>query len=49
MGDEAGRLLLIWRLYTSGIGIVLGGVLALRYFGWEPVRQAARRLMNRPA
>jgi uncharacterized membrane protein YbhN (UPF0104 family) len=49
LGDEAGRLLVIWRLYTSGIGIVLGAVLALRYFGWEPVRRAGQRLINRPA
>jgi uncharacterized membrane protein YbhN (UPF0104 family) len=49
MGDESARLLVIWRLYTSGIGIVLGALLALRYFGWEPVRQATRRLLSRPA
>lgn len=49
MGDEAGRLLVVWRLYTSGIGIALGALLALRYYGWEPVRQAAQRLLNRPA
>jgi uncharacterized membrane protein YbhN (UPF0104 family) len=39
LGDDAGRLLVIWRLYTSGIGVVLGAILAVRYFGWESVRR----------
>lgn len=34
MGEDVGRLLVIWRLYTAGIWIVLGAMLALHRFGY---------------
>ncbi|MEO8029317.1 MAG: lysylphosphatidylglycerol synthase transmembrane domain-containing protein [Gemmatimonadota bacterium] len=42
LGDDAGRLLLAWRFYTSGVGVLLGAALAVRYYGWEKVRRMLR-------
>jgi hypothetical protein len=32
-------LLLAWRFYTSGVGVVLGVALAVRLYGWATVRR----------
>jgi len=43
LGADEGWLLLAWRLYTNGIGVVLGVVLAARVYGWPALRQLAGR------
>jgi uncharacterized membrane protein YbhN (UPF0104 family) len=43
LGAEEGWLLLAWRVYTNGIGVLLGVVLAVRVYGWPALRQLARR------
>jgi len=45
-GDLAsgeGWLLLAWRLYTNGIGVILGVVLAAHVYGWPTLRRLAGR------
>jgi uncharacterized membrane protein YbhN (UPF0104 family) len=41
------ELLVWWRFYTTGIGIILGGWAAVRTFGWEGIRRVARRSTGR--
>ncbi len=43
LGADEGALLLAWRVYTNGIGMVLGIALAARIYGWAALRQLARR------
>jgi uncharacterized membrane protein YbhN (UPF0104 family) len=43
LGADEGWLLLAWRIYTNGIGVVLGVVLAARVYGWPALRQLAGR------
>jgi uncharacterized membrane protein YbhN (UPF0104 family) len=43
LGSGEGWLLLAWRIYTNGIGVLLGVVLAVRIYGWPALRQLARR------
>ncbi len=43
LGGSEGWLLLVWRFYTNGIGVILGVVLASRIYGWP----ALRRLVGR--
>jgi uncharacterized membrane protein YbhN (UPF0104 family) len=43
LGADEGWLLLVWRVYTNGIGVVLGVVLAARVYGWPALRQLAGR------
>ena len=43
LGDGEAWLLLVWRLYTNGIGVLLGIVLAARIYGWPALRQLAGR------
>ena len=38
-----GWLLLAWRFYTNGIGVLLGVALAARIYGWPALRQLAGR------
>ena len=45
LGGDQARLLLLWRLYTSGIGVVLGLVIGIRIYGWK----ALKGLMGRPS
>ena len=40
-GTGEGMLLLLWRFYTVGLGVVLGGYFLVRLYGWP----AARRLV----
>jgi len=44
LGGREPSLLLAWRLYTSGAGLLLGAWLAVRVYGWPAVRAAGRRL-----
>ena len=43
LGADEGWLLLAWRFYTNGVGVVLGVVLAARIYGWPALRQLAGR------
>jgi uncharacterized membrane protein YbhN (UPF0104 family) len=43
LGADEGWLLLAWRFYTNGIGVLLGVVLAARVYGWPALRQLAGR------
>ena len=51
MGGRAAVLLLWWRFYSSGIGLLLGAGLAVRAFGWPAVRRLVTReaATSRPA
>ncbi len=41
LGREEELLLLAWRAYTSGVGLVLGVTLAVHVFGWTTLRALA--------
>jgi uncharacterized membrane protein YbhN (UPF0104 family) len=43
LGDRSGWLLLAWRIYTNGIGVVLGIALAAHIYGWPVLHRLARR------
>ena len=43
LGARAGWLLLAWRFYTNGIGVILGVGLAAHAYGWPALRRLARR------
>jgi hypothetical protein len=43
LGSGAGWLLLAWRFYTNGVGVLLGIALAAHAFGWPALRRLARR------
>jgi uncharacterized membrane protein YbhN (UPF0104 family) len=43
LGEGEGRLLFAWRLYTNGIGVILGVALAGRIYGWAALRQLVGR------
>ncbi len=43
LGRRAGWLLLAWRFYTNGVGVLLGIGLAAHAFGWPALRRLARR------
>lgn len=43
LGARAGWMLLAWRLYTNGIGVLLGIGLAAHAYGWPALRRLARR------
>lgn len=50
LGRAEGRLLLAWRFYTSGVGVLLGIALAVYAYGWPWVRRvvgAVGRTMER--
>ena len=38
LGNSEGSLLLAWRLYTTGVGLVIGVLLAARQFGWRALK-----------
>lgn len=42
LGSGEGWLLLAWRFYTNGVGVLLGVALAARIYGWPALRQLAR-------
>jgi uncharacterized membrane protein YbhN (UPF0104 family) len=43
LGTYTGWLLLAWRFYTNGIGVVIGVGLAVHIYGWPVLRRLARR------
>jgi uncharacterized membrane protein YbhN (UPF0104 family) len=43
LGMGSGWLLLAWRFFTNGIGVLLGIALAAHAYGWPALRQLARR------
>ena len=43
LGENEGKLLFAWRLYTNGVGVILGVILAARIYGWTALRQLAGR------
>lgn len=47
LGGGEGLLLFAWRIYTSGIGVLLGVSLAVHIFGWPALRALARRWSDR--
>lgn len=47
LGRAEGWLLLLWRWYTNGIGVVLGVALAARLYGWRALTALARRRRDR--
>jgi uncharacterized membrane protein YbhN (UPF0104 family) len=43
LGEHQGWLLLAWRWYTNGVGVVLGIWLAAKIYGWPALRKLARQ------
>jgi uncharacterized membrane protein YbhN (UPF0104 family) len=43
LGEHEAWLLLAWRFYTNGIGVLLGIGLAARIYGWPALRHLVRR------
>jgi uncharacterized membrane protein YbhN (UPF0104 family) len=43
LGSRAGWLLLAWRFYTNGVGVLLGVALAAHAYGWPALRRLAGR------
>ena len=43
LGARSGWLLLAWRFYTNGVGVLLGVGLAAHAYGWPALRRLARR------
>jgi uncharacterized membrane protein YbhN (UPF0104 family) len=43
LGGSEGWLLLAWRLYTNGLGVLLGVWLAARIYGWPALRHLVQR------
>jgi uncharacterized membrane protein YbhN (UPF0104 family) len=42
LGDGQGWLLLAWRFYTNGLGVLLGVWLAAQIYGWPALRKLVR-------
>jgi uncharacterized membrane protein YbhN (UPF0104 family) len=49
MGDQQGSILLLWRLYTTGIGVAVGLALGIRIFGWDALRNLVRPTRAEPS
>ena len=47
LGDGRAWLLLTWRLYSNGIGVLLGAWLAVQLYGWPALRRGIRSLLAR--
>jgi uncharacterized membrane protein YbhN (UPF0104 family) len=43
LGEHQGWLLLAWRFYTNGVGVVLGIWLAAQIYGWPALRKLVRQ------
>jgi uncharacterized membrane protein YbhN (UPF0104 family) len=43
LGDDQAWLLLAWRFYTNGIGVILGVWLAAQIYGWPALRKLVRQ------
>jgi uncharacterized membrane protein YbhN (UPF0104 family) len=46
LGGSEPWLLLLWRFYTNGIGVILGLALASQIYGWPALRRLAGRWSN---
>jgi uncharacterized membrane protein YbhN (UPF0104 family) len=46
LGTGEGWLLVAWRFYSNGIGVILGVALAARIYGWPALRHLAGRWSN---
>jgi uncharacterized membrane protein YbhN (UPF0104 family) len=42
LGEGQGWLLLAWRFYTNGVGVLLGVWLAAHIYGWPALRRLVR-------
>ena len=47
LGSSQGMLLLVWRFYTNGVGVILGALLAIRLYGWPALRRGIRLVLAR--
>jgi uncharacterized membrane protein YbhN (UPF0104 family) len=47
LGRAEGWILLFWRFYTNGVGVILGLTLAGKLYGWRAVTALARRRRDR--
>jgi uncharacterized membrane protein YbhN (UPF0104 family) len=43
LGNDQGWLLLAWRFYTNGLGVMLGVWLAAKIYGWPALRKLVRQ------
>ena len=48
LGSGEGWLLLVWRFYTNGVGVLLGLMLAAQIYGWPALRRLAGRRWGDP-
>jgi uncharacterized membrane protein YbhN (UPF0104 family) len=46
LGDDQAWLLLAWRFYTNGIGVILGVWLAAQIYGWPALRRLVGHLTD---
>lgn len=46
LGTAAPQLLVAWRFYTVGVGVILGVVLAVRAVGWTALKRLIQRKAN---
>jgi len=49
LGDGGSWLLLMWRLYSSGLGTAAGVAWAVHAYGWPALRRFGRRVVGAPA
>lgn len=47
LGRGQGWLLVVWRFYSNGVGVLIGAALALRLYGWPALRRAIRLVVAR--
>ncbi len=47
LGGHESSLLVAWRFYTNGVGLLLGAWLAVRSYGWSALRHAVSRVAGR--
>ena len=49
LGPEAALLLIAWRFYTVGLGVILGAWAAVRVLGWQTISGWARQVGAAPS
>lgn len=49
LGSREGSLLFVWRFYTTGVGLIIGMLLAMARFGWRPIRSWFRLSVAQPS
>ncbi len=47
LGGSQAWLLVAWRFYSNGIGVILGILLAVQIYGWPALQRAARSVLAR--